>query len=71
LRSLPAREAEAIVAQWSALVADGSLVVQYTYDLRSTEHLLLPGFLQRASEIVWTNLPPARVLVLEYRKPFI
>jgi len=67
LRSLPPRVSEAIVAQWSAVAADGSLVVQYTYDLRSTAHLLLPGFLQRASEIVWTNLPPARVLALQYR----
>lgn len=67
LRSLPTREATAIVEQWRALVADGSLVVQYTYDLRSTQHPLLLGFLQRASEIVWTNLPPARVLALQYR----
>ncbi len=67
LRSLPAREAAAIVAQWSALVRDGSIVVQFTYDLRSTEHLSLPGFLQHASDIVWANLPPARVLALQHR----
>jgi phosphatidylethanolamine/phosphatidyl-N-methylethanolamine N-methyltransferase len=67
LRSLPAREAEAIVAQWGALVGDGSIVVQFTYDLRDTEHLLLPGFRHRASDIVWANFPPARVLALEYR----
>lgn len=67
LRSLSAQEAAAIVAQWSALVADGSVVVQFTYDLRSTGHLSLPGFLQRASDIVWANLPPARVLALQYR----
>jgi phospholipid N-methyltransferase len=67
LRSLPAREAAAIVAQWGALVGNGGIVVQFTYDLRGTEHLSLPGFLHRASDIVWTNFPPARVLASEYR----
>ena len=67
LRSLPAREAAAIVAQWSALIADGGIVVQFTYDLRGTGRQPLPGFLQRASDIVWANLPPARVLALEFR----
>ena len=67
LRSLSAHDAAAIVAQWSTLVAHGSVVVQFTYDLRSTTgHLSLPGFLQRASDIVWANLPPARVLALQY-----
>lgn len=67
LRSLPAREAAAVVAQWRALIADGGIVVQFTYDLRGTEGQPLQGFLQRASHIVWANLPPARVLALEYR----
>ena len=67
LRSLPAQEAAAIVAQWGALVGNGSIVVQFTYDLRGTEHLSLPGFLHRASDIVWANFPPARVTASEYR----
>jgi len=67
LRSLPARVAAAIVAQWGELAGDGSIVVQFTYDLRGTGHLSLPGFLHRASDIVWANFPPARVLALEYR----
>jgi phosphatidylethanolamine/phosphatidyl-N-methylethanolamine N-methyltransferase len=66
LRSLPAREAAAIVAQWRALIGDGGIVVQFTYDLRGNERQSLPGFLHRASDIVWANLPPARVLALEY-----
>lgn len=65
LRSLPVREVAAILAQWRRLVGNGGLVVQFTYDLRGVECLPLPGFLQRASDIVWRNLPPARVLVLE------
>ena len=65
LRSLRERDAAAILAQWRALVASGGIVVQFTYDLRSNEHQSLPGFLQRASDIVWANLPPARVVALE------
>jgi phosphatidylethanolamine/phosphatidyl-N-methylethanolamine N-methyltransferase len=66
LRSLPSRVAAAIVAQWRALVRDGGVVVQFTYDLRRLRHPP-PGFLQRASGVVWANLPPARVLAFEYR----
>jgi phosphatidylethanolamine/phosphatidyl-N-methylethanolamine N-methyltransferase len=65
LRSLPAREAAAIVAQWRTLVGDGGIVVQFTYDLSCNERQSLPGFLQRASRIVWANLPPARVMAFE------
>lgn len=67
LRSLPARVAATVVAQWRALIATGGVVVQFTYDLRSACGQPPRGFLQRASNIVWANLPPARVLALEYR----
>ncbi len=67
LRSLPASEAVAVVAQWRALIADGGIVVHFTYALRGSEGQSLQGFLQCASHIVWANLPPARVLALEYR----
>jgi len=66
LRSLPAPEASAIVAQWGALVGEGGMVIQFTYALRDTGRLALPGFLRRASDIVWANCPPARVLAWEY-----
>ena len=66
LRSLPAQEAAAVVAQWRALIAEGGIAVQFTYDLSGTEFQPLQGFLQRWSHIVWANLPPARVLALEY-----
>lgn len=65
LRSLPAGAAAAIVEQWRALVRHRGVVVQFTYDLRAVDHSPLPGFLRRASDIVWANLPPARVLALE------
>ena len=66
LRSLRAREAAAIVAQWRALIGNGGIVIQFTYDLRDNDRQSLPGFRQRGSDIVWANLPPARVVALEY-----
>ncbi len=54
------------MAQWRALIAEGGIAVQFTYDLSGTEFQPLQGFLQRWSHIVWANLPPARVLALEY-----
>lgn len=67
LRSLPRRDATAIVAQWRALLAAGGTVVQFTYDLLSTGDRPPPGFRKRASDIVWANLPPACVFALESR----
>jgi len=66
LRSLPPREASAIVAQWGALVGKGGMVIQFTYALRDSGSLSLPGFLQCGNDIVWANCPPARVVALEY-----
>ena len=65
LRSLPPKVAAAIVAQWWAVLPAGGTVIQYTYDLRARGLASLPGFLERASDIVWANLPPARVMALE------
>ena len=69
LRSLPPRDVATIVAQWWALLATGGTVVQFTYALSRRRRLSLPGFSERASEIVWGNLPPARVLALECHRP--
>ncbi len=65
LRSLPARDAAAIVAQWARLLPAGATVVQFTYALGAKVRNPLPGFFERTSDIVWANLPPARVLALE------
>jgi phospholipid N-methyltransferase len=65
LRSLPAKDAAAIVAQWARLLPTGATVIQFTYALGARVRSPLPGFLERTSDIVWANLPPARVLALE------
>ena len=67
LRSTPAGAVATIVEQWRALVRDRGIVIQFTYDLRAVDRNPLPGFLSRASDIVWANLPPARVMALERR----
>jgi phospholipid N-methyltransferase len=65
LRSLSRRDSAAIVAQWRSLLAAGGTVVQFTYDLLGLGRGAPAGFFKRAREIVWANLPPARVVALE------
>lgn len=69
LRSLPAADATAIVNQWRLLLPPKGLVIQYTYDLRDSGRLAKYGFAVRSRDIVWGNLPPARVLVFDCRAP--
>ncbi len=67
LRTLPIDDVTAIVGQWHRLLAADGVAVQYTYDLRDCGRLATHGFAVRANEIVWGNLPPARVLAFERR----
>lgn len=69
LRSLPTADATAIVNQWRLLLPPKGLVIQYTYDLRDLGRLTKYGFAVRSRNIVWANLPPARVLVFDSRAP--
>ena len=65
LRSLDEQDSAAIVAEWRGLMEGGGVVVQFTYDLLGRERTAVRGFRQRTSDIVWINLPPARVLAME------
>jgi phospholipid N-methyltransferase len=65
LRSLPEHAVAAIVEQWRVLLSASSTVVQFTYDLRGGRRELPAGFRTCASDIIWSNLPPARVLALQ------
>lgn len=65
LRSLHPTVTRAISHQFETLLEPGGLLVQYTYDLRGTQSRLLPRFRLLSSRIVWGNLPPARIEVLE------
>jgi len=67
LRTMPSADVTAIVGQWRHLLAADGVAVQYTYDLRDCGRLDGHGLAVRANEIVWGNLPPARVLAFERR----
>ncbi|PIE83237.1 MAG: methyltransferase [Candidatus Contendobacter odensis] len=65
LRSLPPAVTCAISNQFQTLLKPGGLLLQYTYDLRGIHNDFLVGFRQVSRKIVWRNLPPARIEVLE------
>lgn len=65
LRSLHPTTTRAIGQQFERLLKPGGLLIQYTYDLRGTQPRLLTHFRRLSAQIVWGNLPPARVEVFE------
>lgn len=67
LRSMPNADVTTIVGQWRHLLAADGVAIQYTYDLSDFGRLAAHGFAVRANEIVWANLPPARVLAFGRR----
>jgi len=70
LRSLPHHKVRAIGAQLAPLLAQGASLIRFTYDLRQRSERdlgLHPHLIRAGSEIVWRNLPPARVDV--FRMP--
>lgn len=60
LRSLPPTVVTAIVREWQTVIADGGVVVQFTYAIAGIRPVA--GFLVKASRIIWSNLPPARIM---------
>jgi phospholipid N-methyltransferase len=64
LRSLPRPVVQAILAQWRQVLQPGGLVIQFTYALHGRPEALFDGFGLLDEQIVWANLPPARMLVL-------
>ena len=65
LRSLPQADARQIVSQWQQLLRRGGHAVQFSYDLRNRLRHEPSGLKLRGSQVVWANVPPARVFVLE------
>ncbi len=65
LRSLPQTDARAIVAQWQQLLCLGGRAIQFTYDLRARLRHKPAGLRQHTSHLVWANVPPARIFILE------
>ncbi|MHA3902721.1 class I SAM-dependent methyltransferase [Castellaniella sp. WN] len=69
LRSLAPDVVSAVLGQCRSLLPPGCPLVQFTYAPRGLPDAgLSDGFVVRGDQIVWTNLPPARVIVLERAK---
>ena len=66
LRSLPPDKVSGILREVGKALRHGGRFVQYTYALAS-RGLVLPGFENRGSSVVWRNVPPARVDVFSHR----
>lgn len=64
LRSLSSEEVTLITTQWRQLLPRKGRVVQFTYDLRGLTRRTCQGFVEQSGQVVWRNLPPARVVTL-------
>ena len=65
LLNMDARTAQRLVSKILSILAPKGRLVQYSYHLGNKRSQSLHGFRQIASDIVWLNLPPARVTVYE------
>lgn len=63
LRSLGAAQVARVTGAWCGADLPGLCVVQYTYALRASSAWLAAGLALTGGEMVWANLPPARVEV--------
>ena len=65
LRNFRAKVADNLARQIRALLPDGGRLVQYTYRIHSTPPRASHHFQRVASDVVWLNVPPARVSVYQ------
>lgn len=63
------RTAQRLVDKIQSVLAPQGRLVQYSYHLGNKRAKSLAAFKQSASDIVWFNLPPARVTVYESPAP--
>jgi phospholipid N-methyltransferase len=66
-RSLPRKVSFSIMAEIERVLAPRGLFIQFTYALAGTMRYIPPGFKKLRSNIVFLNIPPAKVEV--YMKP--
>ena len=69
LKSMAVPVVTAIGRQLERVLVDGGRFIRFTYDLRPDQAGPFQGLTRRASRTVWTNLPPARVDLFEFRRP--
>jgi phospholipid N-methyltransferase len=61
LRNLEPRDATRLVNKIRAVLRPDGLLIQYSYHLGNKQASALAQFRQINSDIIWLNLPPARV----------
>jgi phosphatidylethanolamine/phosphatidyl-N-methylethanolamine N-methyltransferase len=61
LRSLPLATVRVIMSNVAAALGSGGMFIQFTYHLRAPVAEVPGHFSKVASNIVWRNIPPARV----------
>lgn len=66
LISLPPDTCQQILQQWHTLLKDQGLAIQFTYNLRSPLWKTHIHASQFHSEIVWGNIPPAKVMTFKF-----
>jgi phosphatidylethanolamine/phosphatidyl-N-methylethanolamine N-methyltransferase len=65
LLNFPPEEAEVLAEKIRAILQHGGKWVQYSYHLGNAHHKSATRFHRLASNIIWLNLPPARVNVYQ------
>ena len=65
LLNFPAAEADALAEKIRTILEHGGKWVQYSYHLGNERHRSATRFHRLASNIIWLNLPPARVSVYQ------
>ena len=65
LLNFPAAEADTLAEKIRAILEHGGKWVQYSYHLGNGHHKSATHFQRLASNIIWLNLPPARVNVYQ------
>jgi phosphatidylethanolamine/phosphatidyl-N-methylethanolamine N-methyltransferase len=63
----PLRTRLRLISDAMTLLTPGALFVQFTYAMLPPIPKELPGVRAEASELIWMNLPPARVWVYRGR----
>lgn len=66
LRSLAPETTQGILAQIPRVLGKQGIYIQFTYDLRKDRTFYPPNYHLLTSEIVWKNIPPAKVEVYTF-----
>ena len=66
LRSLPRPLVGRILEQMALVSSPGTMLIQFSYALHGRSAAMAHGFEHARTEVIWRNVPPARVDALRY-----